>query len=129
MKQTDKKIINVRDLAGGKYFADFFSIVLPADLDLEPGMQYILAHKSTAIGLVEVVDVRTFKVDQVRSFIAASETGDTNVKKFHKKMQLFAGPLEPKDELANVVLKYVKRDFKIQQQLLAVWWSELVTQE
>jgi len=99
------------------------------NIDLEPGMQYILTHKSTAIGLVEVVDVRTFKVDQVRSFIAASETGDTNVKKFHKKMQLFDGPLEPKDELANVVLKYVKRDFKIQQQLLAVWWSDLVTQE
>jgi hypothetical protein len=115
--------INLKDLAGGKIFCDFFGFVIPTDETIYPGAEKDLFIKSVKVGQVKVMAVRKFKVFQMRDVLCALETGEADVKLFTRRLSAHHGVIKPDDDLLHVAVKYTKKDFDVLNTMATEWWN------
>ena len=116
----------------GKLFLDHFGFV-----DLHDAERYTVGNhldvflRSTLLGTVTVVAVRTFRFKQISDILAFIECG----KPAHYLADLLRRYCEnkialgPETELDHVVLHYKQRHLHNHSLLLQEWWNEKVQQQ
>lgn len=118
--------IQLHDIAGGKVFTDFFSIILPPAENLFVGNVEELIIKSSKVGRVKIISVRKFQVHQLRDFVCALDSGNIDVKSYLRKLTINHGEQLPDDDLLHVIVKYQERDFDALSPMITDWWQSKI---
>ena len=115
--------IHLISTQGGQVFAEFFSTVFPA-VPLAPGDKVSLHLAAKHLGNGQILALRNFHANQVRSFFAIAITG-ISFERFRRDYEAVHGPLASAPMLLHAVIRYTSYTsnyasaFKAHQQSLS----------